>query len=95
MGVAEGIKKPRIRYRVRGSLGVFRFFYLPGHMPSARTSVGNEEYEYEGKKERAASLQQAGNRQETVSIGEAAVAVALRHESTLNRSLPLCQQESI
>ncbi|KQZ79468.1 hypothetical protein ASD55_01835 [Rhodanobacter sp. Root561] len=64
-------------------------------MPSARTSVGNEEYEYEGKKERAASLQQAGNRQETVSIGEAAVAVALRHESTLNRSLPLCQQESI
>jgi hypothetical protein len=48
-------------------------------MPSARTSVGNKEYEYEGKKERAASLQQAGNRHETVSFGDAAVAVALRH----------------
>jgi len=48
-------------------------------MPSARTSVGNKEYEYEGKKERAASLQQAGNRRETVSFGNAAMAVALRH----------------
>jgi hypothetical protein len=48
-------------------------------MPSARTSVGNKEYEYEGKKERAASLQQAGNCHETVSFGDAAVAVALRH----------------
>ena len=79
MGVAEGIKKPRIRYRVRGSLGVFRFFYLPGHMPSARTSVGNKEYKYKGNKERAASLQQTGNRRETVSTGDAVVAVALRH----------------
>jgi hypothetical protein len=57
----------------------FRFSYLPGHMPSARTSVGNKEYEYKRKKERAASLQQAGNRHETVSFGDAAVAVALRH----------------
>jgi hypothetical protein len=48
-------------------------------MPSARTSVGNKEYEYEGKKERAASLQQAGNRRETISLGDAAMAVALRH----------------
>lgn len=48
-------------------------------MPSARTSVGNKEYEYKSKKERAASLQQAGNRYETVSFGDAAVAVALRH----------------
>ena len=48
-------------------------------MPSARTSVGNKEYEYEGDKERAASLQQAGNRHETVPFGNAAVAVALRH----------------
>jgi hypothetical protein len=55
------------------------FSYLPGHMPSARTSVGNEEYEYEGNNQRAASLQQAGNRRETVSMGDAAVAVALRH----------------
>jgi hypothetical protein len=79
VGVAEGTKKPRIRYRVRGSLGVFRFSYLPGHMPSARTSVGNKEYEYEGNKERAAELQQAVDRRETVSFGDAAVAVALRH----------------
>lgn len=48
-------------------------------MPSARTSVGNKEYEYEGKKERAASLQQTGNRHETVVFGDAVVAVALRH----------------
>jgi hypothetical protein len=32
-------------------------------MPSARTSVDNKEYEYKGKKERAAKLQQTGNRQ--------------------------------
>jgi len=48
-------------------------------MPSARTSVGNKEYEYEGKEKRAASLQQAGNRRETISLGDAVVAVALRH----------------
>ncbi|GAB2538176.1 hypothetical protein GCM10027065_07340 [Rhodanobacter koreensis] len=48
-------------------------------MPSARTSVGNEEYEYESKKERAAKLQQTGNRQETAGFGGAAMAVALRH----------------
>jgi len=48
-------------------------------MPSARTSVGNKEYEYEGNNERAASLQQAGNRRETISLGDAVVAVALRH----------------
>ncbi|MBQ4856003.1 hypothetical protein IMW82_15140 [Rhodanobacter sp. B2A1Ga4] len=60
-------------------------------MPSARTSVGNKEYEYEGNKERAASLQQAGNRQETVVIGDAAVAVALRHESTVKQFIDACQ----
>ena len=49
-------------------------------MPSARTSVGNKEYEYEGKKERAAQPQQARNRHETVLFGDAAMAVALRHE---------------
>jgi hypothetical protein len=83
VGVAEGTKKPRIRYRVRGSLGVFRFSYLPGHMPSARTSVGNKEYEYEGNKERAAELQQAVDRRETVHFGDAAMAAALRHETDL------------
>ncbi|WP_139350521.1 hypothetical protein [Rhodanobacter sp. B04] len=54
-------------------------------MPSARTSVGNKEYEYEGKKERAASLQQAGNHHETVVFGDAAVAVALRHATNHTR----------
>ena len=48
-------------------------------MPSARTSVGNKEYEYKGKKERAAKPQQAGDRRETGRFGDAAVAVALRH----------------
>ena len=48
-------------------------------MPSARTSVGNKEYEYEGKKERAAELQQAVDRRETVHFGDAAMAAALRH----------------
>jgi hypothetical protein len=48
-------------------------------MPSARTSVGNKEYEYKGKKERAAKLQQTGNRQETAGFGGAAMAAALRH----------------
>ena len=64
-------------------------------MPSARTSVGNKEYEYEGKKERAASLQQAGNRRETISFGDAAVAVALRHGSTVSDAEGLCQQKSL
>ena len=48
-------------------------------MPSARTYVGNKEYEYKGKKERAAKLKQAGDRRETGRFGDAAVAVALRH----------------
>src|SRR5690242_19852651 len=48
-------------------------------MPSARTSVGNKEYEYKGKKKRAAKPQQAGDRRETGRFGDAAVAVALRH----------------
>jgi len=48
-------------------------------MPSARTSVGNKEYEGKAKKERAAKLQQAGDRRGTDRFGVAAVAVALRH----------------
>ena len=63
-------------------------------MPSARTSVGNKEYEYEGNNERAASLQQAGNRRETASLGDAAVAVALRHGTTVSDAGGVCQQKS-
>jgi hypothetical protein len=48
-------------------------------MPSARTSVGNKEYEYKGKKERAAKLQQPGNRQKAAGFGVAAVVAAMRH----------------
>ena len=48
-------------------------------MPSARTSVDNKEYEYKGKKERAAKLQQPGNRRKTIGFGDAAGVVALRH----------------
>jgi hypothetical protein len=55
-------------------------------MPSARTSVDNKEYEYKGKKERAAKLQQAGNRRETVGFGSAAGVVALRHATDHTRS---------
>jgi len=63
-------------------------------MPSARTSVGNKEYEYEGNNERAASLQQAVNRRETVHFGGAAVAAALRHETDRKRCRRACQQKS-
>jgi len=48
-------------------------------MPSARTSVGNKEYEYKDKKELAAQLQQRIARDEWTSLGIAAVACALRH----------------
>jgi hypothetical protein len=63
-------------------------------MPSARTSVGNEEYEYESKKERAAELQQAVDRRETVHFGGAAMAAALRHETDPKRCRRACQQKS-
>ena len=64
-------------------------------MPSARTSVGNKEYEYEGKKERAANLQQGADRRETVHFGGAAVAVALRHGTTVSDADSVCQQKSL
>ncbi len=81
----EGNKKPRAVAGAGffGSLQVIS--YLPGHMPSARTSVNNEEYEYKGKKERAANRQQARNRRETVRFGGAAMVVALRHETDHTR----------
>ena len=63
-------------------------------MPSARTSVGNKEYEYEGKKERAAELQQAVDRRGTVHFGDAAMAAALRHETDPKRWRRACQQKS-
>jgi hypothetical protein len=63
-------------------------------MPSARTSVGNKEYEYKAEKEHAADLQQAVNRREAVHFNGAAMAVALRHGSTVNDAGTSCQQKS-
>jgi hypothetical protein len=75
---AEGKKNPA-PLSVRGSLGVFRFFSSYLDMPSARTSVGNQQYGYEGNQQRAASPQQAVNRQQTVEFGGAAAVIAMRH----------------
>ena len=75
----RGQQKTPLRCRC-GVLWVVQVsFALPGHAPSARTSVDNKEYEYEGKKEVAADLQASRNRQETDLFGDVKVAVALRH----------------
>jgi hypothetical protein len=60
--------------------------------PSARTSVGNKEYEYKGKEERAANLQQPVHRRKTMCFGEAARVVALRHPWTVSDVFAACQQ---
>jgi hypothetical protein len=61
-------------------------------MPSARTSVGNEEYEYKkAGNERAAKPQQAGDRRWTMAFGDAAVAVALRHVIDPTAASRACQ----
>jgi hypothetical protein len=73
---AWGNKKPRIRCRVRGSSGVFRFVaYSPGHLPSARTSAGNK---YKAKKKEAATETQLADRRKAVQV-KAAMGGALRH----------------
>jgi hypothetical protein len=51
---------------------------LPGHVPSARTSAGNKEYEYKKEKEFAVNAQQASKRRGTIHC-EVEMAVALRH----------------
>jgi hypothetical protein len=61
--------------------------------PSARTSVGNKEYEYKGKKERAAKLQQAVDRQETMRFGGAAGVAALRH--VIDRKRSVCSLSTV
>jgi hypothetical protein len=83
----EGNKKPRAVAGAGffGNLQVIS--YLPGYMPSARTSVDNEEYEYNSEKERAANLQQSRSRRETVRFGDAEVVVALRHVTDRKRCL--------
>jgi len=48
-------------------------------MPSARTSVGNKEYEYKGKEKLAAQLQQRIDRSKSSGQSAAALAVVLRH----------------
>ena len=63
-------------------------------MPSARTSVGNKEYEYKGKEEHAADLQRTVDRHETVHFGGAVMAVALRHGLNVRDARTACQLKS-
>ena len=84
VGWSRGKKKPRNRCRVRGFRFVRSDFSLPGHA-SARTSVGNKEDEYEGKKELAAKRREARDRREAIHQGNATLAVALRHVVDLRR----------
>ena len=90
---AKGNKKPRAVSGAGffGSLQVTA--WLPGYLPSARTSVGNKEYEYKGKKERAANLQQPGNRQKAVGFGVAAGVAALRH--VIERKPCVCKLSTV
>jgi hypothetical protein len=90
---AKGNKKPRAVSGAGffGSLQVTA--WLPGYLPSARTSVGNKEYEYKGKKERAANLQQPGNRQKAVGFGVAAGVAALRH--VIERKPCVCELSTV
>jgi hypothetical protein len=57
-------------------------------MPSARTSVGNKEYEYKGKKKRAAKSQRGAGRLVAGVFGDAADVGALRHGTDLKVGLP-------
>ncbi len=61
-------------------------------MPSARTSVGNEEDEYKNEEKRAAMLQQAVDRHLTILSGDLAGAAALRHEPTIRQLAKRRQQ---
>jgi hypothetical protein len=91
---AKGNKKPRA-ISGAGFFGCFQVCFLSTWtQPSARTSVGNEESEYKGKKERAATLQQAVDRPEPIHFGGAAMAVALRHAIDPKRCRKACQQKS-
>jgi hypothetical protein len=87
-----GNKKPRavVGAGFFGSLQVI--CQLPGYMPTPRISVGNEEYEYERKEKLAGSRQQIVDRRGTIAIGGLAVAVALRHETTLGQLVQPRQQ---
>src|SRR6185312_9139090 len=79
LGLAERKKNPASVAGCGVSGSLFQVLLFTWTQPSARTSAGNKEYEDEERKQRAAQLQQAGNRQRTVSLGDAVVAVAQRH----------------
>ena len=93
MGAKEGNKKPRA-VAGAGFFGSLQVCCLvTWTQPSARTSAGNEEYEYKGKKKEAAAKQQrVADRRGATGHGDAAVAVALRHESTIGQSRRRRQQ---
>jgi hypothetical protein len=48
-------------------------------MPSARTSVGNKEYEYKDEDERVAQSRRASNHRGMIHSGDAAMCAALLH----------------
>jgi hypothetical protein len=58
------------------------------HMPSARTSVGNKEYEYKGKEKRAAKPQTYARRLLACVFGDGADVGALRHDTDHKAGLP-------
>jgi hypothetical protein len=64
-------------------------------MPSARTSVGNKEYEYKGKKKRATKSQRGAGRLVAGVFGDAADVGALRHEATIKWFCHACQQLAV
>ena len=88
----SGIKKPRIRFRVRGS------GYSPDVARRAltRTSVGNKKYEDEANercaaKQRYLRIDEHGRRGEAGHEGRRAVAVAVRHGTDPNGRPGSCQ----
>ena len=77
------VKKPRIRFRVRG-FWCLRLVQLRRAL--TRTSVGNEKYEYERKERDPARADASNHRYDPVVGGLAAGAVAVRHNSTLTEA---------
>jgi hypothetical protein len=82
------IKKPRIRFRVRG-FWILRLVQLRRAL--TRTSVGNEKYEDENGERDCARIDEPGNQCGLAVRGLAAGAVAVRHAVDPNRAKPACQ----
>jgi hypothetical protein len=61
-------------------------------MPSARTSVSNEEYEYKKEEKRPVMAHHAKDRHRAIRFGGAAGATALRHKPTIGQLAKRRQQ---